>query len=378
MKIAIVCGHYMPDMGYVEVHLSRAFAQLGHQVSVVTSTVIPSYVSHLYHEIGKEPEAVNVVRLKPVFQLGQIVIARGIKTAIKRISPDLVIAIGLGKNFPKPVFDLNFPVVTLFGDNAHSYVANTVMRKFKTDLLFSVFKRKTYRKAIDKSDLLLAYTPESFEAAAKMVSGRWADVLRKEKGNISLGFWPSEFFFNQAIRDSKRTELGWAKECNIVITATRIKAEKNLDTALAVFDKLSDDYVWLLLGSGEDDYAKGLLNTIEGRLGKGRVKMLPHQNRSTLNEFYNAADMALYTVPAISIFEAVGTGLPVVSPPEKSLSHIPGKGVEMILSALHAAELERTIQNLNHRDDARTARAEAAEHHFGWKGISESILAAIK
>lgn len=378
MKIAIVCGHYLPDMGYIEVHLSKAFVQLGHQVSVVTSTVIPSYVSQLYSETGSAPEGVDVVRLKPFFEIGQVVIAKGIKKAVTKVSPDMVIVIGLGKNFPKPVFGSDIPVVTLFGDNAHSYVSNSLISRMKTALLFSLFKQGAYRKAIDKSDLLLAYTPESFEAAAKMVGGRWADKLRKESGNISLGFWPSEFFFSSTGRQDKRAALGYSAETKVVITATRVKAEKGLEQAVDIFEKLPDNYVWLILGSGEDEYAKGLLETIELRIGKARFKMLPHQNRSALNDFYNAADMALYTVPAISIFEALGTGLPVVAPPEAALSHIKGAGVEMVLDRLDSANLIESIQSLDLTDTPRYARAQSATERFGWTHIAESILKAMK
>ena len=37
MKIAIISGHFMPDVGYQEVYLARAFSRLGHQVQVITS-----------------------------------------------------------------------------------------------------------------------------------------------------------------------------------------------------------------------------------------------------------------------------------------------------------------------------------------------------
>ena len=38
MKIGIVSAHYMPEIGYQEVHLARAYARLGHIVKVFTSS----------------------------------------------------------------------------------------------------------------------------------------------------------------------------------------------------------------------------------------------------------------------------------------------------------------------------------------------------
>ncbi|HKL03508.1 MAG TPA: hypothetical protein VJ911_07520, partial [Cryomorphaceae bacterium] len=104
MKITLICGHFIPAMGYIEVHLARAFVDLGHKVTVITSTAIPPYVKHLQNTFGEAPEGVRVIRLKPLFKLGQIVVARGVREAVEESNPDKVIVIGLGKRFPKPVY----------------------------------------------------------------------------------------------------------------------------------------------------------------------------------------------------------------------------------------------------------------------------------
>ena len=164
MKITIVCGHFIPDMGYIEVHLARAFAELGHDVTIVTSTTIPSYVSHLHDDFGDPPKGVRVIRLKPFFTLGQIVMARGVRSTVEKSNPDQIIVIGLGKAFPKAALGLGVHTTVLFGDNSASYGDSA---SSKTKMLFEVFKRSTYQKAIEDADRLVAYTPESFEAAGK-------------------------------------------------------------------------------------------------------------------------------------------------------------------------------------------------------------------
>ena len=37
-RVAIVCGHFSPEIGYQEVDLAKAFVRLGAQVRVVTTT----------------------------------------------------------------------------------------------------------------------------------------------------------------------------------------------------------------------------------------------------------------------------------------------------------------------------------------------------
>lgn len=369
MKITLVCGHFIPALGYIEVHLARAFAQLGHRVSVITSSAIPAYVGKLSKGFGTDPEGVEVIRLKPKFTLGQVVIADGIKKELDRLNPDLIIAIGLGKAFPKPVFETTYPVISLLGDNAYSYASGSL----KTRLLFSLFKEKTYRAAIDKSKQLVAYTPESFEAAAKMMDTGYAAILRKQTLFISLGFWPDEFYFDPELRNAKREELDFRESDTIIITATRLVPEKKLEEAIPLFEKLPDNVKWLLVGSAGDAYAKELESKLAQNLRDDRFKMLGYADRAELNALYNAADIALYTVPAISIFEAIGTGLPVVLPGDKSLENISHADIQLTEYLGKETEL-RPLLNTRKSKNQRLAQAQIAQSQCGWKEIAENLL----
>ncbi|MEM9050756.1 MAG: glycosyltransferase family 4 protein [Bacteroidota bacterium] len=366
MKITIVCGHFIPAMGYIEVHLARSFTEIGHEVSVVTSDSIPSYVQHLHSSFGEPLKGVNVIRLKPFFTLGQIVLANGVKEAVSSTNPDRVIVIGLGKRFPKPTFSLNYKTTVLFGDNAASYGSSPSL---KTKLLFNLFKRKTYQTAVENADRLVAYTPESFEAAAKMLGGKSVEKLHKQDDFISLGFNPSEYYFDQKLRQSKRQDLGYKEEDQVVITATRIRPEKNLESAISAFKNSPQHVKWLLLGSAEDYYANQLVEKLKSTLGKGRFKMFPHQKRGDLNAFYNAADAALFTTPAISIIEAMGAGLPVFIPRMKSLSHLissPSQGAYYDDPSTIALQL-KLFEN-------RESLASLNRHKLSWKRQAEILL----
>jgi glycosyltransferase involved in cell wall biosynthesis len=366
MKITIVCGHFIPAMGYIEVHLARAFAEMGHDLTVVTSTEIPPYVAHLHQDFGEAPKGVEVIRLKPKFTLGQVVIATGVKEAVLASSPDQIIVIGLGKAFPKPALGLGIHTTALFGDNAASYGDSP---SGKTRLLFETFKRGTYQKAIEKADRLVAYTPESFEAAGKMLGGKWVKILAKQKDFISLGFHPEEFFFDEKLRREKRAELGYSESDKVVITATRIKPEKNLEAAIPAFAKAGENTKWLLLGTAQDDYSRSFAKKLEEAPGPRRFRLLPIQKRDQLNAFYSAADLALFTTPAISIIEAMGAGLPVILPKEKSLSHLISEG-----------DQGRVLANFGdlHFDDVQNTDREKLTKknadHLAWRNQAKELL----
>lgn len=371
MKITIVCGHFIPSLGYLEVHLAKAFVALGHSTSVLTSSATPAYVGNLSKGFGANPKGVEVIRLKPRFTLGQIVIAGGIKRELDRIQPDLVIAIGLGKAFPKPVFDTKYKVVSLFGDNAHSYVNGSL----KTKVLFNFFKKPTYRKAIRKSTNLVAYTPESFEAAAAMMGGTEADILRKQTRFITLGFSPESFHCSPITRIAKRMELGYAETDKVIITATRVVPEKKLEAVMPLLAALPHHVKWLVVGSAGDEYSRDLNENFQTFIGKGRIKMLGYASKADLNALYNAADLALYTVPAISIFEAIGTGLQVVMGEDKSLERISNGGYRLKPYRGVSTDLDKWATADNEDEEVRMIRSIKAKKEFGWEKVAEELLA---
>ena len=378
MNITLICGHYLPDLGYIEVHLARALADLGHVVSVVTSSAVPPYVAHLQGPVqtGTEHDGkVKVIRLKPRFELGQVVTARWLNAAVLGEHPDLLIAIGLGKRFPQPVFGLDIPVITLFGDNLHSYAGTTFAERLKTKLQFSLLKATTYQAAIDKSAKLVAYTPESFEAAAAMLGGRFRKKLLAQDRFISLGFDPKQFYFDPALRQKERELAKIEDDQKVVITATRVVPEKQLENALEMFRSLPDFWRWTVVGGSDSDYSREFADKARKALGKSRFKMIAYRDRSGLNVLFNAADVALYTVPAISVFEVLGTGLPCLIPNVPSLSHVKAEtDLAIAFDDLGDTSFRDRILRIDTDPLARISRAAKAADLFSWQSIAGRLL----
>jgi glycosyltransferase involved in cell wall biosynthesis len=325
-----------------------------------------------------ESDGVRVHRLKAFFTLGQIVVAFGVLAAVKSTAPDLVVVIGLGKRFPKPVFKAGFRTLTLLGDNEFSYVRSSGLAKIKSKALFALFKKSTYQAAIRKSDHLVAYTPESFEAAAAVLGGDEAQVLRNLNAQVSLGFWPEDFFFSPELRAWKRASMGFAEGQKVVITASRITPEKDLEKAMALFAQLPADCYWLVVGSDGGAYAKKFEEDGKRTLGSHRFSVMPYQPRPLLNSLYNVADVALYTVPAISIFEAVGAGLPCALPRENSLSHILDGAEGFYFNDLTAQETALGFDGFDLAEGARFERMFKARKHYSWMAVAESVLGTVK
>jgi len=361
VKIALVTGHYIPRLGYMEVHLSKAFAKLGHEVHVFTTNRFPNYLKHEKGEFGDPPKGVKVSRLDAFFSMGQIVRVRGLKKRVKAYNPDLIVVIGLGKWFPKPVFSLQIPIYTLLGDNAYSYASAS----WKSKLLFNLFKRSTYQTALRESDRLYTYTPETKEVVLSIMGESYRELLSKSI-EISLGYWNSEFFFDQKIRNQWRARLGYGQDDKVVITATRVVPEKNLEEQIDFFKNAEKNIKWLILGASNSPYSKELEKKLISDLGRERFKFLPYASRSELNNYYNAADLALFTVPAISIFEALGAGLKLRIPDVKSLQRL---SVEMYRSCF----MDEPFSS-KHFEYSRDEIMQNSMSEFAWENIAGRML----
>ncbi len=374
MNITLVCGHYLPALGYLEVHLARALAALGHKVAVVTSAAVPPYVAHLHAPLreGLEQDgAVSVHRLKPRYSIGQVVVANGVRETVKDTRPELVIAIGLGKAFPLSIYPFPAIVISLFGDNHHSYAAGSFAEKLKVKAMFRLLKAPTYRAAVEHSDVLVAYTPESFAAAAKMLGGRFAQRLREQKAFISLGFDPAHFYFDPALRQKMRSEHGLADVHRVLITSTRVVPEKALEEALPAIAALPEHWQWWVIGADEGSYAKAFEKRALAALGPRRFRLLPYQERLKLNAYFNAADASLYTVPAISVFEVLGSGLPCLLPNKASLAHVLQQEA---LARVATRELKDDLSHFNLCEEARKQRATLACEHYSWRAVAQKLL----
>ncbi len=375
MKIALVCGHYLPDLGYIEVHLARALKEENHDILVITSDAVPSYVKKLTNGFGENASGIEVVRLKPVFTLGQMVVARGIRRKLKKWNPDFVIAIGMGKRFVLPVFGAGYPVMAMFGDNAQSYGMHTLRNRLKNRVLFSFFKRKVYRAAVKTADILVAYTPESFAVAGRSLGGKKGRILSGQNRFIHLGFWPNEFFFDETLRQAKRAELGYDTQDVILVTATRISPEKNLKAMVPVLRSLPAHFKWLVIGGAEDAETEGLLAALEKDVGHSRYLVLHHAPRETLNAYYCASDMAVFTVPAISIIEAAGTGLPLVLPEAESLSALKQLGFRSAVWSESVEDTAGEIEDIADDVRERKSRALRAKEHLSWPVQARKLTA---
>ncbi|MBL4594477.1 MAG: hypothetical protein JKX68_11780, partial [Flavobacteriales bacterium] len=273
-KITIVCGHFMPEVGYVEVQMAKALHRLGHEVHVFTSSLhSPSVKDKLQeatsYQVGTtDQNGFEVTRFKPYFSVGQMVKCKGLVEGVTQFQPDLIVVIGLGKLFPKPILEANFPnskKVVLLADNEDSFDRfkgiKGIGKQLKKQTLRRFYKDPMYKLGVTEADEFYAYTPSAPDVVLNYIPVNLHETFKQKVKPLSLGFDEAEFNYDPTLRKQKREELGWNEEEKVLITATRITPFKNIERVVNVVNQLNEDgkpVKYIIAGFGTDNFSQKL------------------------------------------------------------------------------------------------------------------------
>jgi len=343
MKIAIISGHFMPEVGYQEVYLARAFSRLGHQVRVITTNKpSPSarnirksdYLTGLTGDIKYN---YSVLRLRATIKLGASIISLGLKKVLKEFSPDLVVLVAVGKFFPYPILDeqekRNYKLVALFGDNSdflHLSSNSSDWRRLKSILLQKVLKNKINAKAVKSCDRLYLNTPETEAILLSYLPKRLKNILKNKRVLSTLGFDPDEFHFDASDRNNVRRKLNIQLDEVVFITSTRVTRRKTIEDIIDLISKMYSEgkkVRYIIIGFLGDNYEMELKAYISTQPNPGIFDCYPFLSHEEIRQFYCAGDIGIWLQAAISIQESMGTGLPIILENKPVVKHLIQDGV---------------------------------------------------
>lgn len=337
MKIAIVCGHFMPEIGYQEIHLAKAYARANHEVMVFTSTE----VSTTGDKIIRQPYAPGITqdekynftinRLNAVVKLNSKVVGKNLKEEVKKFNPDCVIILALAKLFPAALLSSDMQsknLIAVFGDSEEYMDRSTTKKRIKAifhSTISSGLKKYLYTKAVKYCTRLVLNIPETDYFIRSLLSEKNKTVFDKKKLKLNLGFDPDEFYFDTETRNSLRKKLNISDDACVLITSTRINRRKHLEKIIENISTLNEQGInvhYILIGFLGDDYEKELKKFIAGQKHPEIFHCFPFLSHDLIRGYYSAADAGLWLKAAISIQEAMGTGLPVVLEYKDVVSHL--------------------------------------------------------
>lgn len=341
-KIAIVCGHFMPEIGYQETYLARAFSRLGYKVRVFSSTAVsPTGKKILKKDYGSglttEPKyGYEVERLPISINLNSKIIANGLAETVKSYHPDYIIIIALAKLFPIKVLSTNYngaKKIAVFGDAGEYMDRTTASKRFKA-IFHEVFsknlKKQLYSRAVKECDRIILNLRETESFFRELLNPAITKLFDKKKKNLTLGFDPDNFYFDEYERTEIRKELSIPENDIVIITSTRINRQKRLEEVITSISKMKEsgkNVRYILIGFLGDEYEKELKSFIKKQKHPEIFHCMGFLDHETIRKYYNASDIGLWLKAAISIQEAMGTGLKIVLENKEVVSHLLTNGV---------------------------------------------------
>ena len=332
----------MPEVGYQEVHLPRAFARSGYEVKVFTSNASVNlggemnklnYKSGISHD---EKYKYEILRL-PSLSYKSKAYSFGLKKAVLDFNPDVLIILGVAKIFPVSLLNETFhnkmKLVSVYGDAKEYLDRGTFKQKLKTafhELGYRFIKEPLYRKSVNYCHRLVMNIPETNDFFLSFLKGKEKNLFEQKRQMLTLGFDPDEYFYSEADRTQKRSELGFNEDDIVIITSTRVNKRKNLEKNIKLISQLhaqGKKVRYVIIGFLGDDYERELKAFIQSQTNPDLFRCFPFLNAAEIKKLYSAADIGIWLKVAISIQEAMGTGLPVILENKPSVNHLIKDGV---------------------------------------------------
>lgn len=341
-KIAIVCGHFMPEIGYQETYLARAFSRLGYKVRVFSSTAISPTGKKILKEdyetgLTVEPKyGYEVERLPISINLNSKIIANGLAETVKTYQPDYIVIIALAKLFPIKVLSTKYDgakKIAVFGDAGEYLDRSTASKRFKAlfhEVISKNLKKQLYTRAVKECDRIILNLSETESFFRELLTPSATKIFEKKKKNLTLGFDPDNFYFDENERKEIRKELNIPEKDIVVITSTRVNRQKRLEEVITRISQMKDagsNVRYIIIGFLGDDYEKELKAFIKKQKHPEIFYCLGFLDHETIRKYYNASDLGLWLKAAISIQEAMGTGLKVILENKEVVSHLLTHGV---------------------------------------------------
>lgn len=335
-RVLLLSGYFDWFSGYQEIALAGWFPRYATTEVIASDRVSPIFSdAHLAglgmarrYETGTRVEnGVKVTRFSTV-EKRAMVWSTEARRYIESQKYDLIVQLMPGQVMPfAGTIARNHAVrAVLYGDNSAMWSHLSRAQRLSKGMAFAVSKGALYAMVNRRADLVYGFTPNTL-SRLKFFSGG------KRMSLLPLAFDPAKFFFDEGIRETHRQAMGYTEADTVVVAAGKLQHKKRLDLLVDAFSRLTSTRAGLkLLVVGADDspYSQEFKAQIDAYPALSKlVTVMGFVDTTQLNEIFNAADIGVWpSMPAITIQQAMGTGLNVVLPKNDWVGHLllPGSG----------------------------------------------------
>lgn len=358
-RVLIVAGYFDWFSGYQETTLARALEPLAQVEVVASNRVSPAFsASHLKvlgiprrYAAGQTREHGVTMTRFAAREVRSMVWTRDVVRHVSATATDLIIQVMPGQLLSAaPALSSNpAPRVVLYGDNRAMWSHLSRLQRLLKGTAFTVSKGLMYTLVNSRAKTIYGYTPDTQHRLRAFGAGRRMELM-------PLSFTAEDFHLDDHLRAQVRAELGISPDDVVVLAAGKTDPRKRLEWLIAAFTRIAHDEPRMRLVVVGDDgsaHSQDLQREVRARSMQDRVDFLPFADAQRLNAVFNVADIGVWPRnPAITIQQALATGLTVILPDNDLVGHLirPGAGryfslkegveVEQLTSALKASVSE--------------------------------------
>lgn len=347
-RVLIVAGYFDWFSGYQETALARALQPLAHVEVVASDRVSPAFTEgHLArlgvprrYPVGQNREhGVTMTRIR-VREMRSMVWSLDAVRHISATPADLIIQVMPGQVLSAaPSLSRNrAPKLVLYGDNRAMWSHLPRIQRVLKGAAFTMSKGLLYTLVNRRARSAYGYTPDTQRRLRPFAAGRKMELM-------PLCYVPADFHLDDRLRSQTRAELDLADDNLLVIAAGKTDPRKRLQWLIESVARLSTDHPKLKLVVVGDDgsrHSRELHQEVADHAVGDRVRFLPFANTGRLNALFNAADVGVWPRnPAITIQQALATGLSVVLPKNDLVGHLLRPGTGRYFEPEPGAEVDR-------------------------------------
>lgn len=376
MRIVHVHHPYIPDRGYQENCLPHAQKAAGHDVTIVTGTVLPDSRSEgmpSFKPGEYEYDGIRTIRLPVVFEVGltEDAFLKGLIRTLSELEPDIVHAHLITRMYQLPV-----ALYCLWNDIAlvvddHSDDNNFSLDTLRKRAVFGTWKNTVFPVISRATDHFLPIQRYSRDFLVECLG-----IDDSRTTVLPLGVDTDQFYPDNNETDALRECHMESTENLLVITAGHLAPGKQIETLVRATASLADNgygIELLVVGPGSDAYVERLKDIADASALNATFYGFASQNE--IARMYNAADIGVWPGIGVSINEAIGTGLPVVIGEKRATEHLVEHGNGFTFDSDDPDELAAILRRY-FEDQSLLKRQSAAAIEYTKSELSWDVVAS--
>lgn len=328
-RVLLIAGYFDWFSGYQETALATAFSKIAATEVIASDRVSPAFSDDHLERIGVPrryipgttgENGVTVTRFRS-FEIRSMVWSNPAIRYISGRSYDLIVQVMPGQLLSAaPSFSSHASHrVVLYGDNRAMWANLSLPLRLVKGGAFALSKGVLYTLVNGGSSAIYGYTPNTIRRLRPFSARRRMQLM-------PLAYSPQSFFRSRELRRRVREDLEVGEEDTLIVVAGKLEPRKRVDWVLDAFHRLAPTHPrlrLLVIGSDSSDYSREMEQLVMASPHAGRITMRPFADASALNGYFNAADIGIWPRnPAITIQQAMGTGLAVLLPRNDLVGHL--------------------------------------------------------